>query len=115
LVISQDGSDMTKEVLEEYEKPSSDEYYRKILDEIVFSKNWRIVRKGDWRVTNIKKEVDDVYNNISKVVPKSRPVVSEETDFTEEMIKDTQGLYDSGDYNKIEEYIRSNELLILHP
>lgn len=114
LVIAQDGSDKTQKVLSEYSAPKT-HIERETFIKAIHENNWRIVRRGDYRVTTLKKEIDDVFADKSMVVPISTSGSSEVTDQRELFKKAVGALYAKQNFDAIADYLRSNNLEIVHP
>jgi hypothetical protein len=114
LVVAQDGTDMTDIILKNFSAPKSSKELKAIISEIN-SNDWRVVRGGDYRVTTIKKEIDDVFANKSKVYPEQLSGSPEANDESESFKKAVVSLYASQKYEAIDEYLSLNRLKIVHP
>lgn len=114
LVVAQDGSDMTENILNNFSEPISPDEMSAIINEI-FKNDWRVVRGGDYRVTTIKKEIDDVFADKSKVYPVLLNGDPESNDKTEAFRQAVKALYAAQKYETIADYLRLNELRIVHP
>ncbi len=114
IVVAQDGSDMTQKILDKFQTPKSSEERQAIISD-VFKNDWKVVRGGDYRVTTIKKEIDDVFGNKSMVYPIILDGSPETNDQTESFKKAVGPLYKEQDYDAIESYLRVNDLQIVHP
>ncbi len=114
LVVAQDGSDVTENILKNFSEPITPDEMSAITNEI-FKNDWRVVRGGDYRVTNIKREIDDVFTNISKVYPVILNGAPESNDMTESFISAVNALYATQKYEAIADYLRLNDLQIAHP
>ena len=114
LVVAQDGSDVTENILTNFKEPKSPDEMSTIKNEI-FNNDWRVVRGGDYRVTNIKKEIDDVFADKSKVYPLLLNGAPESNDKTESFKSAVNSLYASQKYEAIADYLRLNDLRIVHP
>ncbi|HSN66604.1 MAG TPA: DUF6273 domain-containing protein, partial [Fusibacter sp.] len=114
LVIAQDGSDMTENILTNFSEPKTPTEMSAIISE-VFKNDWRVVRGGDYRVTTIKKEIDDVFADKSKVYPVLLNGDPESNDKTEAFRQAVKALYAAQKYETIADYLRLNELRIVHP
>lgn len=114
LVVAQDGSDMTENILTNFSEPKTPAEMSAITNEI-FNNDWRVVRGGDYRVTNIKKEIDDVFADKSKVYPVLLNGDPESNDKTESFRHAVKALYTAQKYEAIADYLRLNDLQIVHP
>lgn len=114
LVVAQDGSDMTDKILTNFIAPKSTAEMKIIISEL-FKNDWHVVRGGDYRVTTIKKEIDDVFANKSKVYPELFSGSPESNDESESFKKVVGSLYASQKYEAIADYLRLNRLQIVHP
>jgi hypothetical protein len=114
LVVAQDGNDMTENILTNFSEPKSPAEMSVITNEI-FKNDWRVVRGGDYRVTTIKREIDDVFADKSTVYPVLLNGDPESNDKTELFKQAVSSLYAAQKYEAIADYLRLNELQIVHP
>ena len=114
LVVAQDGSDMTDKILTNFTAPKSPAELKAIMSEI-YTNDWRVVRGGDYRVTTIKKEIDDVFADKSMVYPELLSGSPESNDASASFKKAVGTLYSEQKYEVIADYLRLNGQRIVHP